>query len=217
MVGADESVRLRARVRESEGRNITLRCPECPFAIGSVLRLDAVVPGDARYAVEARLRSYRDRVLILDPTTPWVRVQRREYFRVRTGAVPVQIFRDLEHRTERDAKFKNNLYDMSGGGAQVETDLALEEDEQLMLRFQLPAVKLNHVLAQVEEEIEATVIDVEVRCRVIRVVKISAGRKRRVGVRFTGVSPTLRRQLMQWIYAVQSQRRAREVENLVET
>jgi PilZ domain len=210
--------RLRGRVRESEGgRLITLRASECPFKVGDVLRLDVVVPGDARYMLEARLRSYRDRVLVLDPRTDWQRTQRREYYRVRTGAIPVQVLRDLEHRTERDAKYKSYLYDLSGGGAQLESDVSFEEDEQVVLKFRLEPIQLAHVLAVVvEEEPDLAPVEVEVRARIVRVVKISAGRRRRVGTRFSGLGPVLRRRLLRWIYASQSQRRAREMDNLIE-
>lgn len=207
---------LRARVRESEGSAITLRAPDCPFQTGARVRLDIVVAGDARYAVEARLRHYRDRVLTLDPNGAWVRVQRREFFRVRSGAVPVQVLRDQEHRSELDARHKTSLYDISGGGAQLETDLALEEGESIIVKFRLPSIKLNHVIAVVDEEEVDTAVEVDVPARVVRVVKISAGRKRRIGVRFSGVSPQLRQQLLRWIYTVQSHRRAREVDSGLE-
>jgi len=207
---------LRARVRESEGRLITLRSAECPFATGDILRLDVMVAGDARYAVEAKLRSYRDRVLVLDPSSVWHRLQRREYFRVRTNALGVDVVRDLEHRNQSDHNYKTFLYDLSGGGAQLETDLGFEEDEQVVLKFRLEPIKLTHVLALVDDEPEEIPLEIETRARVVRVIKISAGRRRRVGVRFSGLSPTLRQQMMLWIYALQSQRRARELDNLIE-
>jgi hypothetical protein len=202
---------VRARARESEGRIITLRCAEAPFAAGDVLKLEIVVPGDAHYAVEARLRSYRERVLILEPMGDWSREQRREYYRVRTRPLPVQALRDLSHRNERDVKFRTVLYDLSASGAQLETDLSLEDDERLLLRFALQPVRLEHVLAIVSEDPEEPSLEVEVTGTVVRVNKLSAGRKRRVGVRFSGVSPVLRQQLLHWIYAFQSQRRAQDL------
>jgi PilZ domain len=202
---------VRARVRESEGRLITLRCPEAPFTAGDILKLEIVVPGDAHYAVEARLRSYRDRILNLDPLGSWSREQRRDYYRVRTGAIPVQALRDLSHRSERDSRFRTVLYDLSASGAQLETDLSLEEDERLLLKFALQRVRLEHVLAIVDEDPEEPALEVDVTGTVVRVNKLSTGRKRRVGIRFSGVSPVLRQQLLHWIYAFQSQRRAQEL------
>lgn len=208
LAGTPDGQKFRARVREVDGQVVAVRAPDCTFQTGDHLRVELIIPNDARYVLSMRLRANHNDLITLEPIGEWERVQRREFFRIRTGIIPAKVVRDRRLRTERDAKSKSCLVDLSAGGALVETDLPVEAEEQLQLRFELPF----EVVGQELEEGQPTRIDVDVPGRVVRATLLSRRRRRHIAVRFGILPVALHTEILRWVYALQAKRRARELD-----
>jgi c-di-GMP-binding flagellar brake protein YcgR len=176
---------------------------------GDVVRVDLVIPADARYVVDARVRLQPDGSFVLDLRGEWMRVQRREYFRIRTGVIPVRVVRERARRKPTDERSKSWLFDVSGGGALVETNLPLEQDEYVHVKFELP-LEPTEDLSVDPDAPQSVIVDLPVR--VVRVDELDRGRRRRVGLRFGAIPQSLRTEILGWVYALQARRRAREVD-----
>jgi c-di-GMP-binding flagellar brake protein YcgR len=206
--GVADGPSVRARVRELDGETLTVRAPECPFQPGDVVRIDVIVPADARYMAEARVRANRQDVVTLTLLGAWDRIQRREFFRIRTASIAVTIVRERARRSERDLKAKSFLYDLSAGGAFIETTLPLEDDELVQLKMSLPIERIDDA----DDPDAPRSVEVDVPSRVVRVVDMYRGRRRRVGLKFGALPANLRADILRWVYALQSKRRSRELD-----
>jgi hypothetical protein len=186
--GADP---FNTNVYKFEGSNLVLRARECPFEVGAALRLCANVANDARYMVRGRLRAFADKSMSVELLEAWNRVQQREYFRMGTGRIPIELLRQPNRRTEQDGRGKSYLCNISGGGSLIETTYALVEGEIVTMTFQLPGLAPMTLAA-----------------KVLRVVEL--GRRRwRSGVSFRSATADQRAEILGWVYNRQLDGRAR--------
>lgn len=207
--GADDAEAYRVRVRSLDGGVICVYGQGCPLQTGDFVRIDFVIPADARYLVDARVRVLPDGSFTLGLKGEWVRVQRREYFRIKTGIIPVRIVRERARRGAKDDKAKNWLCDLSAGGALLETNLPIEVNEYVHLSMELP-LELVEELPEDPEAPRSVALGVPVR--VMRVEELNRGQRRRIGVSFGAIPQSLRTDILRWVYALQARRRAREVD-----
>ena len=177
---------------EADDKSLKLRVRECPFRRGDVLQLKVKIRDDARYVLSASMRSFNEGTLILEPLGEWARIQEREYFRIRTGRVPAEMTRQASNRTDDDKRAKSFLYDISGGGAMVETQLKLEIGETVTIRFELPGST-----------------QMTIKCTVLRVSDLTH-RRRRAGLRFNSATADERAEILRWVFSKQMDSRARE-------
>lgn len=177
-----------------EGRLLTVRLKDCPFPQGAVLSLRTKVPDDGRYLVNGTLRGVTGGTALVELVDSWTRVQQREYFRMRTGKVPVEIVRQASKRAEDDSRAKTVLCNVSAGGSLIETSLALEVGEIITMSFNLPGL-----------------YPLTLAAKVLRV--IGPNRRRwRVGVSFRSATADQRTDILGWVYQRQLDSRARERE-----
>lgn len=204
-----EQTKVRANFREGSQRRLTLRVREPIFQVGHPVTLELVIPGDARYVRDAEVRAEDGHIITVDAAASWQRIQRREYYRIRTGNIPVEMKRERHLRKPEDEKRKSTLRDISAGGALIETDLAVDVDELVHLKFILPAESVAATAAEVKPE---DAVLVETNGRIVRLVPLGRGRRRRVGLRFVALPDATRMQMLRWVYALQGKRRSRELD-----
>jgi c-di-GMP-binding flagellar brake protein YcgR len=159
---------------------------------GSEVLLQLVIPGDARYGVGARVDSIREELTFLCLTSRWKRVQHREFFRVAVDGLGASLVR-RDARAAVRRPLPASVIDLSAGGVQVETRVTLLVGDRVWLRLALPGIS-----------------PLELEGSVVRTTDATGAH--RAGVSFIAVQPELRTRLLQWIYALQAQRRSLELD-----
>lgn len=167
---------------DPEGRRLSL---------GTELWVRLVIPGDARYRVRARVADAQPELTFVRFEGKWERMQSREFFRIAMEGLELAMVRRDAPPGSR-SRTRATLVDISGGGVQVETSVPLAVGERIGLRLVLPGLS--------PLELDGAVV----RSR-------EAGTPR-AGVSFVAVPPEVRARLLQWIYALQAQRRSMELD-----
>lgn len=166
-----------------------------PLHAGQPVTLEVSRPSDALYTVEALLESASTEEppqVVLRPTAPWHRVQRRQTLRY---AVEMRPTTTLRLRGSADAQaISAVLSDLSTGGMRITSDSEVEPGDRLELAFGTPSGGA----------------ELRLRVTVLRVVPVRRdGRPRwEAGCQFVEPTEGERDQIVQFILAQQSAARS---------
>ncbi|MDD9971273.1 MAG: PilZ domain-containing protein [Myxococcales bacterium] len=172
---------------------IHLRVQTAQFHKGDVVRIQHVVHDDARYTLNAIVERGGAPLMVVKPLGDWVRIQQREYVRLRVdAAVWADVHADPVGPVRRHPiDMQARVIDISAGGCQLESNQRLQIGDRLFIRFELPET----------QPIATTAIVV----RAGRLVKSGS----RYGLRFISLTPQLETAILRWIYEQQVARRRR--------
>lgn len=181
-----------------EHRLLRVRTQGTPVQVGEAVRVQHVVPDDARYTIDALVQALESPSVVLKKLGEWSRVQQREYVRLRLEA---KVYADLHASApgpelpsmRAPLDLRARVVDLSAGGLQLETSVDLGLGVQVFVRFELPG----------GEPVATTGLVVR-RGRAIRDTH-------RFGVRFVNLAPPLETVIVRFIYAQQAEKRRRTI------
>ena len=146
LVTIEEPHRIASGILEStEDEAFRLRVTEASLGSGTRVRAQRGVRDDARYTIAGLVIDSGPPLLQVRTTGNWKRVQQREFVRLRLRA---QVWASLAPASAQAARasapppemeeISGLVIDVSAGGAQIETPVALTENTCIMVRFELP-------------------------------------------------------------------------------
>jgi len=167
-----------------------------PFARGELVRVEAAVTKDARYATQARVEASSPETFALRIEPLWHRVQERAFVRIAAHGMQVRVLHANPPEEESAAEAVCELLDLSAGGLRFKSREAFETDEEIVCRLELSRETAFTLPA-----------------RVVRGTfsPRPAGTPPGVAVEFTQLDEEDRSQILRWIYAEQVRRHRLEI------